>query len=232
MIRSLRLVAVLALSIPAAAAAQTPAPPAPGPAQVAPTAPAPGSEAAIENGSTVRLEYTLSDDAGKLLDSNKGQEPLTYTQGGQQLVAGLEKQLVGMHAGDQKRVVLKPEDAFGTVDPQAKTEVPKESLPPDALVVGAQLMARNAAGEGRPVVVKEVKDKTVVIDLNHPLAGKTLVFDVKVVGVDPPKGGDPGPSNTGSPKPAEPKPGAADPPKPAEPGAVNPPKATEPKPSN
>ena len=74
-------------------------------------------------------------------------------------------------------------------------------MPPDALVVGAQLMARNAAGEGRPVVVKEVKEKTVVVDLNHPLAGKTLVFDITVLGIEPPsKGGDA--------KPADPKPGA------------------------
>src|SRR5262247_2441208 len=127
MTRSLPLVALFALSIPLAAWAQASAPAVPGATQSAPTMPMTGSAAAIEQGSTVRLEYTLSDDAGKLLDTNKGQEPLTYTQGGQQLVAGLEKQLVGMHAGDQKRVVLKPEDAFGTVDPQAKTEVPKES---------------------------------------------------------------------------------------------------------
>ena len=139
----------------------------------------------------VQLEYTLSDDAGKVLDSNKGQQPLTYTQGDQQLIAGLEKQLVGLRAGQEKKVVLKPDEAFGPVDPSAQTEVPKEALPPDALVVGAQLMARNAAGEERPVVVKEIKDKTVVVDLNHPLAGKTLVFDIKVLGIEPPsKGGD------------------------------------------
>jgi FKBP-type peptidyl-prolyl cis-trans isomerase SlyD len=95
-----------------------------------------------------------------------------------------------MQTGQAKKVVLKPEDAFGPVDPAAHTEVPKDALPADALVVGTQLMARSASGEGRPVIVKEIKEKTVVVDLNHPLAGKTLVFDVKVLSVDPPSKAD------------------------------------------
>jgi FKBP-type peptidyl-prolyl cis-trans isomerase SlyD len=197
---------LIALAVPVTVLAQTPTAPAPAPTAPAPSPGSPGPTVApaIENGSSVQLEYTLSDDAGKLLDSNKGQQPLTYTQGGHQLIAALEKQLVGMQTGQQKKVVLKPEDAFGTVDPAAQTEVPKDALPPDALVVGAQLMARNAAGEGRPVVVKEIKDKTVVVDLNHPLAGKTLVFDVKVLGIEPP-------SKAEEPKPAAPRPGEATP---------------------
>jgi FKBP-type peptidyl-prolyl cis-trans isomerase SlyD len=186
---------VALLSIPVIAAGQAPSPvpsvPAPvAPAPVAPPtvppAPQPAPSATIEDGATVQLEYTLSDDAGKLLDTNKGQEPLTYMQGGQQIIAGLERQLAGMQIGQAKKVVLKPEEAFGPVDPAAQTEVPKDALPPDALVVGTQLMARNASGEGRPVIVKEIKEKTVVVDLNHPLAGKTLVFDVKVLRVEPP----------------------------------------------
>src|SRR5262247_1963328 len=145
MTRSLPLVALFALSIPLAAWAQASAPAVPGATQSAPTMPMTGSAAAIEQGSTVRLEYTLSDDAGKLLDTNRGQEPLTYTQGGHQIIAGLEKQLAGMQIGQAKKVVLKPEDAFGPVDPAAQTEVPKDALPADALVVGTQLMARNAS---------------------------------------------------------------------------------------
>ena len=211
MIAALAVAAVVALAVPISAAAQTPAPP----STTAPTPGAMASGATIEPGATVQLEYTLSDDAGKVLDSNKGQSPLTYTQGERQVIAALQEQLAGMHTGEAKKVVLKPEQAFGPVDPSAETEVPKEQIPADAQVVGAQLMARNASGEGRPVVVKEVKDKTVVIDLNHPLAGKTLVFDVKVVGVeapakaavptapDAPKAAEP---TTGAPKAADPKP--------------------------
>ena len=214
MVRALAVLVVLTLSVPMTAAAQTPsAPPpaAPAPAQAPPTqaSPAPAAAPAIENGSMVQIEYTLSDDAGKVIDSNKGQPPLTYTQGNHQLMAGLEKQLEGLRAGQEKKVVLKPDEAFGAIDPAAQTEVPKEVLPPESLVVGAQLMARTAAGEERPVVVKEIKDKTVVVDLNHPLAGKTLVFEIKVLGIEAPsKGGD---SNSADPKAAEPKSGDSKP---------------------
>jgi FKBP-type peptidyl-prolyl cis-trans isomerase SlyD len=185
----------------------TPAAPAPSPSGTAPAPPAPSTSGAtaappagdatavIADGATVEIEYTLSDDAGAVLDSNKGQKPLTYTHGGQQIIAGLEKQLAGMHKGDEKKVTLKPDEAYGVVDPSAQAEVPKEAIPADALVVGAPLMARNEAGESRPVVVKEIKDKTVVIDLNHPLAGKTLVFDVKVLSVEPAKPATPRPGS-------------------------------------
>ena len=205
MVRVLAVLVVLTLSVPMTAAAQTPSAPPPAPAQAAPAQapPAPTAVLAIEKGSMVQLEYTLSDDAGKVIDSNKGQPPLTYTQGDRQLMAALENQLVGLRAGQEKKVVLKPDEAFGPIDPSAQTEVPKEVLPPESLVVGAQLMARTATGEERPVMVKEIKDKTVVVDLNHPLAGKTLVFEIKVLGIEPPsKGGD---SKATESKPTEPK---------------------------
>src|SRR5262245_57024001 len=173
---------------PPSAAPPTPAAPPPSAAPSMPAAPsAPGASSAapaIEQGSTVKLEYTLKDDAGVVIDSNKGQAPLTFTQGSAQMIPGLERQIVGMHAGEEKRVVLKPEEAFGQSDPAAQTEVTKSMLPPESLTVGARLLARNAAGEQRPVTVKEIKDQTVVLDLNHPLAGRTLVFEIKVVGVE------------------------------------------------
>ena len=200
------LAALLLLSAPVAANAQAT------PAAVPSAAP---SATTVENGSTVKLEYTLKDDAGTVLDSNKGQEPLSFTQGGQQLMPGLEKQLIGMHVGEEKKVVLKPEDAYGPNDPNAQAEVPKTALPPEALNVGTRLMARNQAGETRPVTVKEIKENTVVLDLNHPLAGKTLVFEVKVLGVEPPKASVAPPKTDAPPAPAE-APKAADPPKPAE----------------
>ena len=141
---------------------------------------------AIESGSRVELEYTLTDGGGTVLDSNTGKEPLAFTQGRQQIIPGLERALDGMHAGDKKTVTVKPADAYGEVDPAAFTEVPKERIPAEALKVGTVLVAQNQSGERRSVRVAEVKESTVVIDLNHPLAGKTLVFDVKVLRVDPP----------------------------------------------
>jgi FKBP-type peptidyl-prolyl cis-trans isomerase SlyD len=132
------------------------------------------------------LEYTTTDEAGKVLDSNKGKAPLTFTEGRHQIIRGLEKALVGMHPGEEKQVTVKPADAYGEPNPTAVLEVPKERVPAADLRVGKELIARNQTGQRRIVTVKEIKEKTVILDLNHPLAGKTLVFDVKVVGVTPP----------------------------------------------
>ena len=141
---------------------------------------------AIEKGSSVKIEYTLKDDKGAVLDTNAGKDALAFTQGAQQIIPGLDKALLGMKVGDTKKVTVKPEDAYGVVDPKAEAEVPKTALPEGAAVVGTRLLARGQDGQPRPVTVKTVKDTTVVLDLNHPLAGKTLFFDVKVVSVEPP----------------------------------------------
>jgi FKBP-type peptidyl-prolyl cis-trans isomerase 2 len=147
----------------------------------APTAVAP----AIKAGSRVGIEYTLTDEGGKVLDSNKGQEPFTYTHGEHQIVPGLETALAGKRAGDVAKVTVKPEDGYGTVDPKAQIEVGRERVPPD-IKVGSELTGRTASGDTRSVRVKEIKDKSVVLDMNHPLAGKTLLFDVRVLSVEGP----------------------------------------------
>lgn len=143
-------------------------------------------EGRIKEGSVVRLEYTLSDGKGLLIESSKGKEPLTYTHGQGQMLAGLEKELAGMRANEEKNVHLKPEDAYGPVDPQAFQEIPRKEFPDDALKVGNALLARNDQGQLFPVRVHEIKEKTVVLDFNHPLAGKTLTFAIKVLDIQRP----------------------------------------------
>ena len=145
----------------------------------------PAANPAIKAGSRVGIEYTLTDEGGKVLDSNKGQEPFTYTHGEHQIVPGLESALVGKRAGDVAKVTVKPEDGYGKVDPSAQIEVGRERVPPD-VKVGSELTGRTANGDTRSVRVKEIKDKSVVLDMNHPLAGKTLVFDVRVLSVEGP----------------------------------------------
>jgi FKBP-type peptidyl-prolyl cis-trans isomerase 2 len=137
----------------------------------------------IQKGATVKIEYTLTDEKGKVLDTSKGKEPLTYIDGEGQIIPGLEKALRGLHAGDQKRVVVPPEEAYGPIRPVI--EVPKERIPPQAHRVGYSLMVRNGDRPPIPVQVKEIKEKTIVLDANHPLAGMSLTFEVKVVGVEP-----------------------------------------------
>lgn len=137
---------------------------------------------AVQNGSAVKFEFTMKDETGTVLTSSQG-EPVSYVHGQGQILPGLEKAMEGMRAGETKQIAVPPEDGFGPVDPEAQVEVPKEKVPPDALTVGAQLMATTATGNTVPVRVKEVKEQTVVLDLNHPLAGKTLHFDISVIEV-------------------------------------------------
>jgi FKBP-type peptidyl-prolyl cis-trans isomerase SlyD len=133
----------------------------------------------------ISLEYTLKSPDGKVLETSKGREPLKYIHGQKMMIPGLEKELTGMKVGGEKNVTVKPEDGYGKVNPNAVQEVPKEKIPENALKVGAVLAARSPEGMVVPMTVKQIKDKTVVMDMNHPMAGKTLVFDVKVVDIQP-----------------------------------------------
>lgn len=143
----------------------------------------------VENGSVVSLQYSLTGEDGKLIESNKDKDPLQYTHGQQQIVPGLEKELTGMKVGGEKRVKVNPEDGYGPVDPKAFQELPKEQFPPNGLKIGAVLIAKGPEGQTIPVRVHEIKEKTVVIDLNHPMAGKTLLFDVKILDIQKPAAG-------------------------------------------
>ena len=137
----------------------------------------------VKDGAVISLQYTLSGQDGKTIESNKGQDPMKYTQGARQIIPGLEKGIAGMKVGDEKRVKVKPEDGYGPVNEKAFQEVPKEKIPADSLRVGAVLTANRPQGQSMPVRVHQIKEKTVVIDMNHPMAGKTLVFDVKILDI-------------------------------------------------
>jgi FKBP-type peptidyl-prolyl cis-trans isomerase SlyD len=144
-------------------------------------------EAQIREGSQVALEYTLSDESGTVIESNKGKQPMSYIHGKSQIIPGLEKELSGMKVGEEKKIKIKPEDGYGPVNLDAFQEVRKDKLPPEALKVGTMLMAQGPQGQGIPVRVHEIKDTTVIMDLNHPMAGKTLSFDVKISEVKTPE---------------------------------------------
>lgn len=141
------------------------------------------SSLAVGPGNEVSFEYTLFDDEGAQIQTNKGQAPLVYVRGRDQMIPGLEKALDGMHVGEEKDVKVLPEEGYGPIRKGAFQEVPKEAIPAEALKVGTPLRAEAPDGESRMARVSEVKDKTVVVDLNHPLAGKTLAFHVKVLDV-------------------------------------------------
>lgn len=139
----------------------------------------------VKDGMLVTFDYTLSGTDGKVIESSKGKEPLKYIHGQKAMIPGLEKELSGMKVGGEKHVTVKPEDAYGPINKNAFQEIPKEKLPANALKVGAVLAAKSPNGAVIPVRVHEIKEKTVVMDMNHPMAGKTLVFDVKIVDIQP-----------------------------------------------
>ncbi|HEX9264068.1 MAG TPA: peptidylprolyl isomerase, partial [Candidatus Binatia bacterium] len=139
----------------------------------------------VKDGMLVTLDFTLKSPDGKVIETSKGKEPLKYIHGKKMIPPGLEKELTGMKVGGEKHVTVKPEDGFGKINPNAVQEVPKEKLPPNALKVGAVLAAKSPEGMIVPMTVREIKEKTVVMDMNHPMAGKTLVFDIKVVDIQP-----------------------------------------------
>jgi|SRR5215204_2575207 len=138
----------------------------------------------IADGKQISLEFTLSLDDKTKVQSNIGQEPMVYLHGSQQIIPGLEKQLTGLKVGDTKHVEISPEDGYGPVDPKRTQEVEKDKIPEEARKIGAKLTGRGPQGQPMYAEVKEVKDKTLVLDLNHPLAGKKLIFDVKVLKVE------------------------------------------------
>ncbi len=137
----------------------------------------------ISNGKQVTLEYTLKLDDQSIVDTNVGGEPLKVTQGSHQLIPGVEKAIEGMASGEKKKFTVAPMEAYGTVDPNAFQEVDKKMVPADSRKVGTQLEGKTADGRKVFPRISEIKHETVVLDFNHPLAGKTLYLDVKVLDV-------------------------------------------------
>ncbi len=141
------------------------------------------AEDVVSKGKKVSIEYTLKLKDGTVVDTNVGKAPLTYIQGSGQIIPGLEKALEGMKVGESKHVVVPPEEAYGEVNKDAFLEVKKDRIPKEALRVGAYLQGRGPKGESVIARVSEIKKDTVVLDFNHPLAGKTLYFDVKILDI-------------------------------------------------
>lgn len=174
----------------------------------------------VKDGMLVSLDFTVKSPDGKVIETSKGSQPVAYIHGKNMLPPGLEKELTGMKVGAEKHVTI--ENAYGKIDPKAVMELPKEKVPPNALKVGAVLLGRSPEGVSMPMTVRQIKDKSVIFDLNHPMAGKTLVFDVKVVDIKtaPPIPAQP-PKPAAPAKPTAPAPSAT----PATPTKPNPPAA-------
>ncbi len=138
----------------------------------------------IENGQKISLEYTVFLEDGTQIDSNIGEAPLVFVLGAHQVFPALEISLLGMKIGECKQFTLKPEEAYGHVVKDAFREVALETIPEGFRKVGAVLGIQDPNGGVYPIRVHQIQDEKVVLDFNHPLAGKSLRFDVKVIDAD------------------------------------------------
>ncbi len=135
-----------------------------------------------KQGDVVRVHYTGKLTDGTQFDSSEGREPLEFTVGAGQMIKGFDDGVVGMQVGDKKTLNIPAHEAYGERDDEAIIEFPAANIPADmTLEPGMQLTLRNQYGQPVPVVVLEVKSDVVVMDANHMLAGKELVFDVELV---------------------------------------------------
>jgi FKBP-type peptidyl-prolyl cis-trans isomerase SlyD len=135
----------------------------------------------VQDGMCVGIDYTLRLDSGEVIDSSEGRGPLEFVQGHSHIIPGLERALYGMALGDEKDVVVAPAEGYGEFDSELLETLPLSVFPSDIeLEEGMGLRMRTQDGRAVVVYVRSANDEGVVVDLNHPLAGKTLHFGVRI----------------------------------------------------
>lgn len=131
---------------------------------------------------TVKVHYTGKLQSGEIFDSSVDREPLEFTIGAGQLIKGFDHGVVGMEVNETKSVAIPSDEAYGPVQENLIQEVEKSQLPPEIQpAIGQTLIATGPQGEETRLVVREVKDESITVDANHPLAGQDLIFDIQLV---------------------------------------------------
>lgn len=135
-----------------------------------------------KKGDRVKVHYTGTLTNGEQFDSSKGREPLEFTVGAGQMIKGFDAAMPGMTVGEKKIINILPGDAYGEKKEDAMIEFPRANVPADMpLEIGMQLQLRNEAGQPFPVIITEIKDDVIMLDANHALAGKELIFDIELM---------------------------------------------------
>ncbi|MGK0412479.1 MAG: FKBP-type peptidyl-prolyl cis-trans isomerase 2 [Polaribacter sp.] len=136
----------------------------------------------VKDHHTVKVNYTGKLADGQVFDTSEGKEPIELTLGQGQIIPGFEKGLIDMKVKEKKTITIEKEEAYGDINAALIQEVQKTALPQDMTPeVGMGLVSKSPDGQEMNLVVIEVKDESIVIDGNHPLAGKDLIFDLEVV---------------------------------------------------
>ncbi|MBS3819478.1 peptidylprolyl isomerase [bacterium] len=136
----------------------------------------------VKTGDKVKIHYTGRLKDGKVFDSSKNRDPLEFETGSGQIIKGVEDAVIGMEPGEKKNISIAPENAYGNYDEKLLIDVPKEKLPQDVTPQkGSTLRLVDKQGRAVPVKITEIKDNSIQVDANHPLAGKELDFEVELV---------------------------------------------------
>ena len=136
----------------------------------------------VKENNTVKVHYTGKLSDGQVFDSSEGKEPLEFTLGKGQIIPGFEKGLIDMKLNEKKTITIAKEEAYGDINDNLRQEVKRSELPEDIKPeVGMGLVSKSPDGQEMNLLVVEVKEESIVIDGNHPLAGKDLIFDLEVV---------------------------------------------------
>ncbi|WP_368344370.1 peptidylprolyl isomerase [Pelagovum sp. HNIBRBA483] len=139
----------------------------------------------VKAGDTVRIHYTGTLTTGETFDSSEGRDPLEFVVGSGQIIPGLDKALPGMEMGEKKTVQVPCVEAYGESDPSAMQSIPRGQIPENIPVEpGTQLQMQAPSGQVVPVVVVSANEEEVVLDANHPLSGKDLIFAIEIVGIN------------------------------------------------
>jgi len=142
----------------------------------------------VEDGVQVSVEYTGTLDDGTVFDKSEGRGPLTFVIGKKMMIPGFEQGILGMKLDEKKELKLSPEDAYGPRREELQQKVPKAQLPQEVEPKeGMMLMLQNPQGQQMPAKIVEVGAEEITLDLNHPLAGQSLNFKVKVTEICEPK---------------------------------------------
>jgi len=137
----------------------------------------------VETGKVVAVHYTGKLSDGEMFDTSEGRDPLKFQVGSGQIITGFEQAIMGKNIGEKVTVTIPADDAYGQIREDLIVSVPKSQMPGD-VQVGQPLQAQGDNGQTINVIVKEVSEENVMIDGNHPLAGKELVFDIEVVEIE------------------------------------------------
>ncbi|MDU8925974.1 peptidylprolyl isomerase [Alisedimentitalea sp. MJ-SS2] len=140
--------------------------------------------AQVKQGDTVQIHYTGTLDDGSVFDSSEGRDPLEFTFGQGQVIPGLEVGMEGMSVGDKREIKAPADQAYGPVFEEARQSVPRTELPDEIpMEIGTQVHAQNQEGQVMTLTIFEISETHVVLDANHPLAGKDLTFAVELVSI-------------------------------------------------